>query len=47
LQHGKVLEDFSSSGQERDHLRVISAGPPVGRAVRAEPNMAARVTILL
>jgi Uri superfamily endonuclease len=46
LQHGEVLEDFSSSDQERDHLRVIAAGPPVGLAVRAEPNMAARVTIL-
>lgn len=46
LQHGKVLEDFSSSCQERDHLHVIAAGPPVGLAARAEPNMAARVTIL-
>jgi hypothetical protein len=46
LQYGKVLEDFSSSGQERDHLRVIVAGPPVGLAARAESNMAARVMIL-
>jgi hypothetical protein len=49
LQHGKVLEDFSASDQERDHLRVIAAGPPVGLAARAdsaEPNMAARATIL-
>jgi hypothetical protein len=30
LQHEEVLEDFSSSEQERDHLRVIAAGPPVG-----------------
>jgi hypothetical protein len=46
LQHEEVLEDFSSSELEGGHLRVIAAGPPVGLAAKAEPDMAARVTIL-